>query len=178
MISWSTVSVPECVCRALFGLCLAASASCHKHPGTAASMTQTAQAWALPTTLAEVPISLLASGCFTSNLGYAANLHLYQVNAPLWADGGDKARWLALSPNTSATFDDDGLLVMPQGSGIFKEFSQDGVRLETRLIFVDKAGVTPAVSWAWNDAQDDAVLVTAGESLTIDHQAWNFPGQA
>lgn len=152
------------------------STSCHD--ANQRIVPQTTETCVLPSQLSEVPTSLVQGGCFTAAGLPAANLHAYEVNAPLWADGGDKARWMVLAPGASAQFGSDGVLDFPAGSGIFKQFDEGGVRLETRLLFMDASGVLQAASWAWNNEQTDATLVSVGASQTIDNQLWNFPGRA
>lgn len=132
----------------------------------------------IPTDLAGVPNSLLQGGCFAADGTPAANLHSYEVNAPLWADGGGKARWLVVAPGASDTFGTEGVLTMAAGNGVFKEFYEGNTRLETRLLFMDSSGTLQAVNWAWNDEQTDATLVSTGDSQTIDNVTWSFPGKA
>jgi hypothetical protein len=84
----------------------------------------------------------------------------------LWADGAEKRRWVALPKNTLIDTTDMDHWVLPIGTRLWKEFSLDGVRLETRLI--ERHGEGPGDyffgSFVWSADQSDAVLTEGGLS--------------
>ena len=155
---------------------LALMASCNHHSQKSAQ--KTTAVCTLPADSTQLPDDLTTTACFTPNNTVASNMYGYDVIAPLWADGGDKGRWLVLPNGASTTFDTDGVLQLPTGGGIFKEFAENGVRLETRLLFKDSSGKIQAASWAWNAAQNSTTLLSVGESLTLDGETWNYPSPA
>lgn len=81
---------------------------------------------------------------------------------PLWSDGLAKRRWVYLPPGATIDATDEYAWQFPVGTRFWKEFSQNGRRVETRLLW--KAGVDRwiAVSYAWNDAGTDATRVQDG----------------
>lgn len=89
----------------------------------------------------------------------------YTVNYELWADGATKRRWLMLPPGADPIDNtDQDYWVFPPGTRVVKEFSRDGVMVETRI--VERLNdATPAYSYrtyVWRDDESDADLVTTG----------------
>jgi hypothetical protein len=84
----------------------------------------------------------------------------------LWSDGADKRRWLRLPPGTQIDATAMDHWVFPIGTKLWKEFSLDGVRLETRLI--ERYGGGPEDYWmgafVWNADQTEAVLAPDGQA--------------
>jgi hypothetical protein len=83
----------------------------------------------------------------------------------LWSDGAEKRRWLSLPPGTRIDTSDMDHWVFPVGTKLFKEFSVDGTRMETRLI--ERYGTGPEDYWmgafVWNVDSSDAVLAPDGQ---------------
>ncbi len=145
--------------------------------------------------------TLSASGCVDPKdpKKPAAGLIPYDVNSPLWSDGADKQRFMALpdgalihvkdcakEPDTcktkaeGGTSDDDGHFEFPVGTVLVKSFLFAGKMVETRL-FVRLADMWVGYSYEWNDAQTDATLVSE-DGLTKNivnasakMQSWYFP---
>lgn len=83
---------------------------------------------------------------------------------PLWSDGAIKSRWVFLPPGTTIDTRDDSAWEFPVGTRFWKEFTFDGRKVETRLLWRATAARWVAVSYVWNEAQTDAVLAAdAGE---------------
>lgn len=99
----------------------------------------------------------------------AAGVRAYRPRYVLWSDDADKERYIFLPDGDIDTSDPDNW-VFPVGTVLYKTFSHDGVRLETRLL--TKTGPTPGVaSWrmqafAWNAAQT-AVTDVTDEPLAV-----------
>jgi len=102
----------------------------------------------------------------------AATVIPYEVNSPLWSDGADKRRGLALptggkihvkncSANASECLDaaDDGKWVLPVGTVMVKTFLFDGKLVETRLFVHFDAANWVGYSYQWDEAQTDATIV-------------------
>jgi hypothetical protein len=53
---------------------------------------------------------------------------------PLWTDGAAKRRWISLPPGTTIDASDPDAWVFPVGTRLWKEFSFDGRRVETRYL--------------------------------------------
>ena len=130
----------------------------------------------IPTAAANVPAKLADTGCFSTAGAPAAALLEYTVNAPLYADGASKRRWMKTS--AVASWDANGVLQPEAGSGLFKEFSVDGVRLETRLLMRDAQGNWLGYSYAWSNDQSTATLLPeGGGSGSVVGHPWTFPSR-
>jgi uncharacterized repeat protein (TIGR03806 family) len=131
-------------------------------------------AQALPTLLSE-------TGCVEPSdpKTFAPGLVPYGVNVELWSDGSDKRRFVAIPDGTSVHVDEAGGLVLPEGGVLVKEFSIDGKRIETRLLFRQPDGDWSGATYEWNDDQTDAVLLEGGKRKVLANgQTWTFPSPA
>jgi len=101
-----------------------------------------------------------------ASLRIAADVTAFEPTYWLWSDGASKRRWLRLPPGTRIDTADMDHWVFPVGAKLWKEFSLDGVLLETRLI--ERYGDGPEDYWmgafVWNADQTDAVLAPDGQS--------------
>jgi hypothetical protein len=77
---------------------------------------------------------------------------------PLWTDGAAKARWVRLPPGSRIDASHPDRWVIPVGARFWKEFSFDGRKVETRLIWRTSAESWSFASYVWNEAQTDATL--------------------
>jgi hypothetical protein len=92
----------------------------------------------------------------------------YEPRFPLWSDSAAKRRWMELPPGTKIDTTDMNRWVFPVGTRFWKEFTRDGIRVETRFIEKrladdDASGAWFFVSYAWNAAQDATVAVSTGQ---------------
>ncbi len=99
----------------------------------------------------------------------------YEVNSPLWSDGANKLRGMALpsggkihvkncTANPSdcpGTRDrtDEGRWLLPVGTVLVKSFLFDGKYVETRLLVQFNPKTWVGYSYKWDEAQTDATLV-------------------
>ncbi|HZI08959.1 MAG TPA: hypothetical protein VE153_01145 [Myxococcus sp.] len=83
----------------------------------------------------------------------------------LWSDGATKRRWILLPPGTRIDTRDMDAWRFPQGTRLWKEFTRDGVRVETRLL--EKSGPRDedwrAVAYVWLLDGSDAVVTPEGQ---------------
>ena len=125
----------------------------------------------------------------------------YDVNAPLWTDGADKKRWIAL-PNDGEhnssleqiTFSPEGDWKFPEGTVLIKQFdlpvneAQPGLtrKLETRFFVYTKTGDAYGVTYRWNEEGTEAFLLADGatEDIRITRadgssyiQSWTYPSR-
>jgi uncharacterized repeat protein (TIGR03806 family) len=147
------------------------------------------------------PIQMLSqTGCMspTDPTTLAPSVFPYEVNSPLWSDGADKTRGMAL-PNGakihvvncsanpsecpgSRDYADDGKWKLPVGTVMVKSFLFDGKLLETRLFMHFSPTTWGGFSYKWDQAQTDATLETndrdeesfATGQRTVD---WHFPSR-
>lgn len=80
----------------------------------------------------------------------------------LWSDGATKRRWIYLPPDTTIDTSDMDFWVYPIGTKLWKEFTRDGVRVETRIIEKIDEGEWFAMAFQWNEEQTDAEAVPRG----------------
>jgi mono/diheme cytochrome c family protein len=79
---------------------------------------------------------------------------------PLWSDGAAKTRWVFLPRGATIDARDDSAWEFPVGTKFWKEFSFDGRKVETRMLWKATAATWVTVSYIWNDAQTDAALAS------------------
>lgn len=151
----------------------------------------------------EPPSLLSATGLFTntSTLTPSAAMVPYQVASELWSDGAVKKRWMVL-PNdgthdTAAekiTFSETGNWAFPAGSVFVKHFEipidqgNPSVlrRLETRVMVCMANGGKYGLTYKWNTAGTDAVLLSSGEDEVFEvtlqdgsteNRSWSYPSR-
>ncbi|MET0388374.1 MAG: PQQ-dependent sugar dehydrogenase [Polyangiales bacterium] len=136
------------------------------------------------------PALLSQTGLFrdTATLEPAPGLIEYQVNVPLWSDGTDKRRFVALPNGQSATLAPETQPELPPGTVFVKHFElapdafdpSTRLRLETRVSVVQEHGVH-AVTYRWRADQRDAELVLAHAEIGLEYRtadghtgAWQY----
>jgi hypothetical protein len=113
-----------------------------------------------------MPATLRETGLYSDfdNEVVAADVMEFEPEYELWSDGADKRRWVYLPPGSQIDTSDMDNWVYPVGTKMWKEFSRDGTRVETRLLY--KTGPDKfdwfMVAYAWNQAQDEAVAEPQG----------------
>lgn len=99
-----------------------------------------------------------------TTLTEAADLQTFEPSHVLWSDGAEKRRFIRLPPGTRIDTSDMDHWQFPVGTKLWKEFSLNGVRLETRL--VERYGTGPDDVWfgafVWTADQKDAVFAVDG----------------
>ncbi len=78
----------------------------------------------------------------------------------MWSDGATKRRWVRLPAGSQINVADLGKWELPVGTKFWKEFSFDGRKAETRFLWQTAKNKWIFASYAWNDAQTDAVLAS------------------
>jgi hypothetical protein len=114
----------------------------------------------MPAKLRETGLCANAS-CSVINPGILS----YTPRWPLFIDGASKKRWLYLPPGTKIDTAEMSYWRFPVGTKLWKEFTRDNIRVETRLMM--KVGPLDSewfmVSFGWNATQDDAVALPNGK---------------
>jgi hypothetical protein len=100
---------------------------------------------ALPQTLEETGFSEAEAMAFTPQF-------------PLWSDGSEKRRWLALPPGSAINKSKPDAWQFPAGTRAWKEFSRDGRRIETRFIERLAEGTWRYATYRWNAEGTRATL--------------------
>ena len=77
---------------------------------------------------------------------------------PLWTDGATKRRWIRLPQGAAIDASNLSRWEFPIGTRFWKEFSFDGRKVETRMLWRVSAGGWLFATYVWNEAQTDAAL--------------------
>ncbi len=111
------------------------------------------------------PPTLLCTGLFADLPAktVAAGVREYAPAIPLWSDGAEKRRWISLPAGTTIDDSDPKEWVFPVGTKLWKEFSVDGRRIETRLWQKLTATFWAHAVYAWNEDESAASRSTGGD---------------
>jgi hypothetical protein len=131
--------------------------------------------------IGDPPNTLLATGlcaddaCTTINAG----IDEFQPRWALWSDGATKRRWIYLPPGTQIDTTQPDYWRFPVGTKLWKEFTRDGVRVETR--FMEKLGPGDGdwlfMAYEWN-ADDSAAAPVPDGDTNVHGTAHDIPSQA
>lgn len=115
----------------------------------------------------EAPANLMGTGlCIDAGCTQiTAGISSYVPRWQLWTDGATKKRWISLPAGTKIDNSDPDRWKFPTGARLWKEFALGGTRVETRYMEKLPPGDERewlVMSYAWNQAQNDAVAVPSG----------------
>lgn len=121
----------------------------------------------LPVALqAQLPKRLSETGLYADIASdtIAPDVTPFEPQYALWSDGAAKRRWIQLPAGSQIDTRDMDSWQFPVGTKVWKEFTRDGVRVETRLLYRVDTGKD---GWAggayiWDAALGDAVLALDG----------------
>lgn len=125
--------------------------------------------------VAHLPAHLSETGLYVRPGELAGDVLPYRPQFELWADGADKRRYLRLPPGGVIDTSDMDAWRFPAGTRLWKEFSQGGRKLETRL--VERVGPADsdwaAISYVWREDESEADARVAGylDVRGTDHDA-------
>lgn len=125
--------------------------------------------------LTTAPETLLSgTGLFSDlvQLTPTSGLIEYAVNEPAWTDGTGGMRWLAVPDDATIDFSADEPWTFPAGSLFVQQINLNTVdrgllRLETRILIVGADNDLMTFTYAWNDDQSDALLITQGSQRNV-----------
>lgn len=125
---------------------------------------------------------LSETGCFSSGDPKIPDPGLipYDVVVPLWSDGALKKRWMAIPDNLKITIDENKQLNFPPGTIFIKQFSRNGILIETRLLLQYQDSDWAGFSYEWNEEGTEAYLVSAEgkNKILADGSTWRYPSRA
>jgi hypothetical protein len=112
------------------------------------------------------PLTIDCTGLYTdvATKQLAPEVRSYAPAVPLWADNAGKDRWISLPPGTQIDATDPNEWTFPVGTKVWKEFSRDGKRVETRFFNKVQAGYWVRTTYAWN-AEETAATQSAGGDI-------------
>lgn len=126
------------------------------------------------------PLRLSQTGCFdpADPQRTGEGLIPYSVNMPLWSDGAEKDRWMALPDGAQIEIQEDGRWKFPVGTVLVKSFSLQDRLIETRLFMQHASDEWSGYTYEWNDEQTEAFLVpSSGKTKFVAGQNWFFPSR-
>jgi hypothetical protein len=119
-----------------------------------------------PAQLFAVPARLSETGLYADIRAdaLAPGVLPYRPQFELWSDGASKRRWISLPPGTRIDTSDMDSWRFPEGTKLWKEFSRDNIRIETRLLQRTGPGQGDWVTMAysWNDSNSEAIAIPDG----------------
>ena len=127
--------------------------------------------------LGDIPATLADTGLYEAGTPdtVVSGAIEYQPLAELWVDGASKRRWLLLPEGEVVDTSDMDAWEFPVGTKVWKEMSQGGERLETRLLWKREEGWL-SVSYLWDDAGTEANAVPGGAE-NIRGTEYDVPSQ-
>lgn len=88
----------------------------------------------------------------------------YEPQFQLWSDDAAKERWISIPEGTQIDTSDMDSWDFPVGTKLWKEFSRNSVRVETRLLEKKADGTWRRNTFIWNDEQTDAEYSPLGQT--------------
>lgn len=110
-----------------------------------------------------LPLRLTATGLYASNSvgAIAPGIRQFLPQYPLWSDGLKKRRWVSLPAGSTIDATSELSWDFPAGTKFWKEFSVNGRRIETRMLWKVSATTWKTASYVWNDDGTEAALAPA-----------------
>jgi uncharacterized repeat protein (TIGR03806 family) len=127
------------------------------------------------------PDKLSKTGCVEAGDATkpAAGLIPYAPHSPLWSDGADKGRWLAMPDGAQITVQPDGDFDLPVGSVLMKSFQVAGQLVETRLLVRHDDGGWAGYTYEWDADGKDATYLPSSKAKAVGGgQSWYYPSRA
>jgi hypothetical protein len=93
----------------------------------------------------------------------ADRVFAYQPQFQLWTDGATKRRWVYIPADEVIDTSDMDSWQVPLGTKLWKEFTRDGTRIETRLIELTEFGWSYS-TFMWTEDGSDAFMLESNFS--------------
>jgi len=104
------------------------------------------------------PARLSETGLYDSSGAIDARNVFFVPQYPLWTDGAKKSRWIRLPESAKVDVSDVDAWRFPVGTKLWKQFSWNGRKVETRMIWKTAESDWLFATYAWNEDQTDAAL--------------------
>jgi hypothetical protein len=100
----------------------------------------------------------------------------YAPAVPLWSDGATKERWIELPSGQTIDATNPNEWTFPVGTKLFKQFTYEGKRVETRMFQKTAANFWVHATYAWN-ADETATTISYGATVPVDADGgtWVIP---
>jgi hypothetical protein len=124
------------------------------------------------------PYSLACTGLYAdiATKTVASGVRFYQPAVPLWSDNSQKTRWIQIPPGTQIDASNPSEWAFPVGTKVWKEFSRNGKRIETRLFQKVDNGPPPIwhhTTYAWT-ADESAAFSSGGGDIQLDSDGGTY----
>ncbi|HEX4403936.1 MAG TPA: hypothetical protein VH560_03860 [Polyangia bacterium] len=123
------------------------------------------------------PLSLLCTGLYAdiTTKTIAPGIAAYTPAVSLWADGATKQRWIFLPAGMKIDNSNPNEWIFPIGTKVWKEFSRDGIRVETRLWQKVTATYWVDTAYQWNGDESAATATDGGDIPWGDGGTYHIP---
>lgn len=113
--------------------------------------------------ITRLPCLLSETGLYQADMEtLGEGVRPYSPLFELWSDSASKRRWIWLPPDAQIDSTEMDYWSFPAGTKLWKEFTREGVRVETRLIQKQPSGVWYTVAYHWRSDQREADAVPNG----------------
>ena len=104
------------------------------------------------------PSSLACTGLYAdvASKTIATSARIFSPATPLWSDGATKRRFIALPEDQQIDNSDPNEWKFPVGTKAWKEFTKEGVLVETRYFHKQSEGYWTYAAYTWNADGSDA----------------------
>lgn len=119
---------------------------------------------------------LACTGLYSDWPGLAVSTDLTEFvpGYSLWSDGTTKRRWARFPPGTRIDTSNPLEWDFPTGTRLWKEFSLNGVRVETRMLSKRGPGDWEMATFRWRDDESAALRLDEGE-LNVRDSGYEIP---
>ena len=123
------------------------------------------------------PSSLECTGLYSNIVAktIAPGIEAYTPALSLWADGATKQRWIFLPAGMKIDNSNPNEWVFPVGTKVWKEFSRDGIRVETRLWQKVSATYWVDTTYQWSADESAATATDGGDIPWGDGGTYHIP---
>jgi hypothetical protein len=124
-----------------------------------------------------LPDSLVCTGLYASLLDqrFADSVIEFKPAFPLWSDGAVKRRWIYLPEGEKIDNSDPNGWVFPVGTKLWKEFSVNNKRVETRLFWKVRSDLWRKGTFRWNEDDTEATSSFGGDIKLKDGSTYHLP---
>lgn len=122
------------------------------------------------------PNDLRCTGLYTdvSTKALSPRARAFTPAVPIWSDGAKKQRWIDLPDGTTIDTTSMDEWRYPVGTKVWKEFSVDGRRVETRFMHKVRDDRWLQAAYAWSADEQTAMRVD-GATLDVGGAAYTVP---
>jgi hypothetical protein len=128
-----------------------------------------------------LPETIECTGLFTNvaTKEIAPGIVPYAPAVALWADTAEKQRWIYLPPGTTIDTTVPDEWTFPVGTKVWKQFTRNGILVETRLFEKTQPNYWAYGTYAWNDAGTEATASAGGNiPWGTDGGVYHIPTQS